>query len=62
MHRAPAVFKQIEVTRAVKGVLKAGLKVSRAEIAPTGQIVVICGEDETGQSSFEKWKKERGYK
>jgi hypothetical protein len=33
-------FKQSDVTRAVKGVAKAGMRVGRVEITPTGNIVI----------------------
>lgn len=36
-----AVFKQIDVTRAAKGVVKAGLPVGRIEIDRDGKIVIL---------------------
>jgi hypothetical protein len=44
-HRGPARFKQNDVTKAAKGMVKAGLKVERAEIDQTGKIVVKCESD-----------------
>jgi hypothetical protein len=44
MSRAPLLFKESDVTRAVKAVRKAGVAVSRVEIAPDGRIVVHAGE------------------
>lgn len=38
---ARAAFKQADVTRALKGVEKAGYKAARIEIDQTGKIVVI---------------------
>jgi hypothetical protein len=38
---APATFKQQDVKRAVAGVLAAGVKVGRIEIAPDGKISII---------------------
>lgn len=35
-----AVFKQVDVTRAAKGVVNAGLPVGRIEIDPDGKIVI----------------------
>lgn len=43
MTAAPArrtSFKQSDVTRAVKGVEKAGMRVGRVEITPNGKIVI----------------------
>lgn len=40
----PARFKQQDVTRAVKGFEKAGIRVGRVEIAPDGRII-MCSEE-----------------
>jgi hypothetical protein len=40
-------FKQIDVTRAAKGALAAGLEVGRVEIDHEGKIVVVVGKSET---------------
>ena len=42
--RAPSPFKQIDVTRAARGVAAAGLAVGRVEIDAEGKIVVVVGE------------------
>lgn len=36
-----ARFKQVDVTRAVKGAVAAGLRVGRVEIDPNGKIVIL---------------------
>lgn len=41
MSNTRAIFKQIDVTRATKGVVEAGLIVGRVEIDREGKIVVI---------------------
>jgi hypothetical protein len=41
MNKSPASFKQIDVTRAARGALAAGLSVGRVEISRDGKIVVI---------------------
>lgn len=38
---APATFKQSDVKRAVAGVIAAGMKVGRIEVAPDGKITII---------------------
>ncbi|MGR3368819.1 MAG: hypothetical protein ACU0CC_07570 [Sagittula sp.] len=43
MTNRPTIFKQADVTRAVKGVVAAGLSVARTEIDRDGKIVVIIG-------------------
>ena len=44
MARNPSPFKQIDVTRAARGVAVAGLPVGRVEIDREGKIVVFVGE------------------
>jgi hypothetical protein len=46
--RGPSTFRQLDVTRAVKGTRAAGVPVARVEIGKDGKIVVIAGkQDET---------------
>lgn len=40
----PTPFKQIDVTRATKGVVAAGLPVGRVEIDRDGKIVILIGD------------------
>lgn len=48
MANSPAAFKQIDVTRAVKGAVAAGLKVSGCRIDPrSGAILVFTAEANT---------------
>ena len=44
MSRGPQTFKQGDVTKAVKGAVRAGLNVQRVEIDRKGKIVVHVGE------------------
>ena len=41
-----ARFSQADVTRALKGIMQAGLTPVRIEIEPDGRIVVYCGDAE----------------
>lgn len=56
MSRGPQNFRQSDVTKAIRGALKAGRKVQRVEIAPaTGNIVVFCdGKVVADQATEEK--------
>lgn len=38
---APARFRQEDLTRAVRGVVKAGVRVGSIEIDPNGRIVIL---------------------
>ena len=53
MARAPATFRQQDVTRAVRAVAAAGVNIARIEIAKDGRIVIITGVEPT-QRELEK--------
>src|SRR5262249_53431439 len=44
MSRAPSTFRQQDVTRAVKAVTAAGVRIARVEIDKTGKIVIITAD------------------
>jgi hypothetical protein len=49
MSRGPRIFKQTDVTRAVKAVVAAGVEVARVEVEKDGRIVVIAGKPESNR-------------
>jgi hypothetical protein len=51
MARAPATFRQQDVTRAVKAVAAAGVHIARIEIDKAGKIVIITGPTEPGDTT-----------
>lgn len=51
MARRPSTFKQNDLTRAVKALMKAGLPVQRAEIDPLGKIAVFAGAPQDGEAT-----------
>lgn len=44
MTRGRAAFRQGDVTRALRGAMKAGIEVARVEIGTDGKIVVVPGK------------------
>lgn len=58
MSRGPVPFREADVTRACKGVIKAGLTPRRAEIDRDGKIVVVFDGDHSAKppTDFDRWK------
>lgn len=56
-----ATFKIVDLSRAIKGVEKGGMKVGRAEIDPaTGRIVLFAASsDPEPQNDLDEWKARR---
>jgi hypothetical protein len=52
MSRGAQTFRERDVTKAVKAVVKAGMKVDRVEVMD-GKIVVFAGDPETGIAAVE---------
>ena len=58
MSRGAQKFKQSDITKAVRGVGKAGMKVHRVEIAADGRIVVMtdaAGAGVVQRDSVNEW-------
>jgi hypothetical protein len=48
--RRPSVFRQSDLTRAVKAVIAAGLHVAGVKVSVQGDIEVVTGEEKTQDS------------
>jgi hypothetical protein len=53
MSRRPCVFRQRDVTRAVKAVAAAGVAVAKVEVDKDGKIVVVVGEPDKAEVKTE---------
>jgi hypothetical protein len=49
--RSPQIFRRTDLTRAIKGAAAAGVEIARAEIEPTGKIVIIFGKSVASSST-----------
>jgi hypothetical protein len=60
MARAPARFKQADVTRALRGAIAAGVTIARVEIDPRdGNIVILTpGVSSSPLAPYDAWKSE----
>jgi hypothetical protein len=57
-----ATFRQVDLTRALKGVAKAGMKPARAEINSAGKIVIVLepSVESADVSPLDDWRTLRG--
>ena len=53
MARASLTFRQSDVTRAVKAVMAAGIKVERVEVDSVGKITIVTGQ--TSSTERNEW-------
>lgn len=62
MSRAPGLFRQSDVVKALKAAAACGHKVSRTEIGPDGRLVLFLGDDVAPPaelSELEAWRAKR---
>jgi hypothetical protein len=57
MTRAPATFRQSDITKAIRAARKAGVENVRVEIAKDGRIVIVTAEAEP-QKSENEWDRD----
>jgi hypothetical protein len=50
MSRGPSTFRQRDLTRAVKAVVAAGLRVAGVKVSAQGDIEVVTGDERTQDS------------
>jgi hypothetical protein len=55
MSRGPATFKQQDLSRALKAVVTAGVKVARIEIDRAGKIVLVTSEMAQAVPEANEW-------
>ena len=55
MARFPAIFRQGDVTRAVRAVVAAGQAVARVDIDPNGKIVVVMVREPDEREEENSW-------
>lgn len=55
-----AVFREADVSRAIKGALKAGMTLAQVWIDPTGNIVLVAGTEAPKPADpYQAWKARR---
>jgi hypothetical protein len=54
MARAPSIFRQQDVTKAIRATKAADVDIARIEIDRAGKIVIITGAPEAAPSGFEE--------
>jgi hypothetical protein len=61
MARGPSMFRQTDLTRALKAALAAGLDVARCEIEANGKIIIVTSPEVSPgpRTKFDKWKQSR---
>jgi hypothetical protein len=54
MTRAPATFRQSDITKAIRAARKAGVENVRVEIAKDGRIVIVTGGAQPVQDDLDR--------
>ena len=55
MTRAPATFRQSDITKAIRAARKAGVENVRVEIAKDGRIVIVTAADSEPKAEANEW-------
>jgi hypothetical protein len=55
MTRAPATFRQQDVTRAIRAAIAAGVDIARIEVAKDGTIVIVTAADTEPKGEANEW-------
>jgi hypothetical protein len=58
LSRRPCIFRQTDLTRALKGALAAGMEIARVEIDKDGRIVVVTRKEHGGPGGDGKGENE----
>jgi len=56
MTRAPATFRQSDITKAIRAARKAGVENVRVEITKDGKLVIITAPEPEPASEVVKWR------
>jgi hypothetical protein len=59
MARAPSIFRQQDVTKAIKATKAAGVDIARIEIAKDGRIVIVTAVEPVGARETNEWDQVR---
>jgi hypothetical protein len=54
MSRTPAIFRQSDITKAIRAARKAGVENVRVEIAKDGRIVIVTGGAQPVQDDLDR--------
>lgn len=55
MGKRAAIFKQADLSRALKGMKAAGVEIARVEIGPDGKIVVVTANNGKAHTEQNEW-------
>ena len=58
MSRGQQTFKQSDLTKAIKGAVKAGIAVGRVEVYKNGKIVIVTARPEDAENEEKSGKNE----